>query len=156
MDFDCDLDSLLSVLSHTPQLHRLYCTRLFQSKEDDDTDFSIKCSNLKYLRIEECSVKFDRFQKFIKDIGSQIKIFWIHGYLPDDDDIEPDQWRILIEKDLPQLEKILLRSSVTTDVRKINSVIDQLNSSFWIDHQWNIRLEIEPDESSYFISSYMY
>ncbi|CAF0989212.1 unnamed protein product [Adineta steineri] len=68
MDYDCDLDSLLSVLSHTPQLHRLY---------------------------------------------------------------------------------------LTTDVSKINSVIDQLNSSFWIDHQWNIRLEIEPDESSYFISSYI-
>ncbi|CAF0788966.1 unnamed protein product [Adineta steineri] len=125
MDYDCDINSLLSVLSHTPQLH------------------------------QECSVKFDRFQKFVKDIGSQIKIFWIQGYLPDDDDIEPDQWRILIEKDLPQLEKILLRSSVTTDVSKINSVIDQLNSSFWIDHQWNIRLEIEPDESSYFVSSYI-
>lgn len=154
INHDCAINSLVSILYHTPNLCRLECHKLIESDDNDVSEESITCNRLKYVNIDKCKVEFDEFETFMKPVCSQIQILYIQSYSASNT-IEPNQWERLILENMPQLRKIKLICHVNIDDHDLDSIIHQFNSRFWIERQWKIGFVIEPENISYSINSKM-
>lgn len=65
MRHKCTLNELISILYHTPRLRRLICEELLGSNEDIDEEVSLMLPDLTCIRVGECFIEFDEFERFI-------------------------------------------------------------------------------------------
>ena len=67
-----------SILCHTPQLCRLTCQNLDELDNSDQSELSVRLTNLVHISIRTCNVDFDDFGIFIKKISSRLETLCIH------------------------------------------------------------------------------
>jgi hypothetical protein len=157
MHHGCSFNGLISILSHTPRLKYLSCRSLFELLDDTmENEVLLTLPHLTHVSIENCEAKFDVFENFIKKISSHLKMFRI-GEFSDENYNDPDRWKQLILKYMPQLCRINVRCSITVDNyfkdHYVDTFVHQFTSRFWFERGWNITLEITPQEIFYVIHS---
>jgi len=144
IDHSCSVNSLISLLCCTPQLRHLTCKRLIRVDENIREISSITTPYLTYIYIGVCYINFSVFEIFIKKISSRLKELHIHifGII---DYLDANRWEQLIKEHMPHLRKFYFtyEQSINNKVRYPSyTIINQFNSSFWIQRKWFFELEL--------------
>ena len=154
INHSCTLHELISILHYTPQLRHLTCQNLVETDTDIDNEVSIEVPNLNRIIIDNYGVEFAKFETFIKKICSQLQILRIINVFTEKV-IDPGQWKELILKYMPHLRKCTVRCpmDVGDNFQTLHPdiFIHQFNSRFWCERGWNIRFDIDFEESFYLI-----
>ena len=159
MNHNCTLNELISILSHTPRLRRLVCDNLVESYTNVKNEVSVTLPNLTHFSVDGCEIKFDEFEKFIKQICSQLQVLCVRKFF-NEDYIDPDQWKQLILQNMPHLLKLTIKCPINIDDsfnnNHFDSFVHQFSSPFWIEREWVFELEIQSEEIFYSIYSNKY
>jgi len=159
MSHNCTLNELICILCHTPRLRRLVCGNLLKSYADVKKEVSLTLVNLTHITIDGCEIKFDEFEKFIKQICSQLQVLCISKFY-NEDYIDPDQWKRLILQNMTHLLKFTTKCPIHIDdsfnANHFDSLVHQFTSPFWIEQEWLFTLQIHTEEIFYFIESNKY
>ncbi len=145
IDHSCTLPKLIAMLSCTPRLCYLYCELLDKSNQFIEEDMKILLPNLTHISIDICHVKFDKFEIFIKTIGSQLQILRITTS-EDTAYLNGGRWERLLVQYMPHLrifkfnhqELVEDDFEFTTD----HALIHQFTLPFWTRRQWVVELII--------------
>ncbi len=158
IDHPFTFKELSTIISYTPQLHRLNLINESIIKSNSQMISPMILSNLIYISIFMYDLKFDKFENLISQISSKLKVLYLVGSPYDPTYLDPERWEQLIIRYLPQLEKFHLKyyeyfqNDFTSRVH-----IDKLNeffSSFWIERQWILGVEFESSNIIYSIRPY--
>jgi hypothetical protein len=162
IDHCCTFNELSAIISYTPELRHLNFLESYEVPATIGTTLPSILTNLTYLRIRVCHVKFDEFEIFIRQIRPKLKVL---NYITRSEDIaylNARRWEEFILQDLPQLEKFSLQYYEWIDddeehESKINfGGSNPFLSSFWIERQWLLDVEIEGENIIYSIGPYKY
>jgi hypothetical protein len=129
--------SLNNLLSYLPQLHRLSIDYLDGSYYKDVELTPIVLKYLKYVSIKLHYIRFDRFEKIVKTFFRYVEILRIKTKY-DQAYFDAKQWEELIVSYMPNLRIFDINhdSLVRSNPLSYHDLIDQFNSSFWIEKQW--------------------
>ena len=159
MNYSLTLSQLMGLLHHTPQLYYLVCDRLEEPDESVENNLSLTLSNLRYLSIGQCRVKFDDFEVLIKSISSalqvlRISVSWNATYL------DANRWERLIIRHISHLEKFHFNCERDVDddlsANPVDELLDRFKSSFWLKRKWFCGLKIDGSEMRFVIEPYRY
>lgn len=107
LDYPCTFEELTAIVSYTPRLKRLTCVSLYEYELDIEDKSLIKLPNLINLNIQECYTSFENFERFLKQISSQLQRFHINIY-ENDINSNCNRWKQLIVQYFPRLDKFNL------------------------------------------------
>jgi hypothetical protein len=148
-DHSYDLRELVTMLSCTPRLCHLTCSKLSHSDESTGREISMTLTNLTHIKIHQCNIQFNELERLIKKISSQLRVLYI-GASVDAVYLDADRWKQLISKYIPHLYKFNLRHHVRfnndSDTTAYRQRIKQFTSSFWIQRQWSFEIMIDIDD----------
>ncbi|CAF1218903.1 unnamed protein product [Rotaria sordida] len=157
----CSFQEVFAIISYTPQLCRL---KLSYTSDDEDDEpiienvLPISLLNLVHFSIDRYEMRFDRFQWFIKNIFCKLKSLYINIEYEDITCFDANQWEQLIRQYLSQLKKFYLAYyELISYEHKILNNSGQLNqffSSFWIERQSILDIEIHNEHIKYVIHPY--
>jgi hypothetical protein len=149
IDHCCTLDELIVLLSCTPQLCRLTCSTVNESKENIVTEAIPTISSLTRISIEVCYAEFDELEMFITKISPQLQVLRINS-VNDATYLDADRWERLISQHLLHLDKFEFNYEDTIDedweITPCHALINRFNSSFWIKRKWLFRLCIDTND----------
>jgi hypothetical protein len=149
VDHDCTLDEVIMLLSCTPQLCRLTCSRVDEPKKIIPPEAFTTISSLKRISIDMCYAKFDELEMFITKISPQLQVLRINS-LNDATYLDADRWERLISQHLLHLDKFEFNYEETIDedweITPYHALINRFNSSFWIKRKWLFRLCIDTND----------
>jgi uncharacterized protein YqfB (UPF0267 family) len=158
----CCFNELFSIISYTPQLCRL---KISYAHDDDESPniksvSPISLLNLIDFSIDRYEMKLHRFEWFIKNIFCKLKFLYVNIEYGDMTRFDANQWEQLIRQYFPQLKKFYLTYyEYTNSEHKILNNSGQLNqffSSFWIERQSIVEIEIHDRHIKYIIRPYRY
>ncbi|CAF1263203.1 unnamed protein product [Adineta steineri] len=153
----CTFEQLSNIISYTPQLRRLDLLHTYKIDPSYETILPLTLSNFIYLRICISSLFFDEFKIFIRRIDSKLKVLCVTISMNCEDSSyrDGDQWKELIIKYLPHLEKFALELNEDTDDYYSPPVYIkepiQFNSPFWIERQMRVNITIDYEFNNYSI-----
>jgi len=153
----CDLNELHSILRHTPRLKHLTCQNLVESNQNINSEIWMTLPKLTHVSIDDCRVKFDEFENFMKKISSQLKVLHIDGYW-NRNFIYPERWQRLICQYMPYLIIFKIKCHLLMNNNQFGHVYfdsfnHQLTSRLCIEREWSFILDAKPDKIFYLISS---
>jgi hypothetical protein len=139
MNHKCTLNELISILYHTPRLRRLSCGELLGSDENMDKEVLLTLPDLTCIQVGECFIEFDEFERFMQNIGGQLKVLDIWSFC-NVNYIDPDRWKQLILQHIPHLLEFRVQCLINVDDHfkdmYFDTFLEQFSSQFWIDHGW--------------------
>jgi hypothetical protein len=148
MRHGCRLDHLMNLLSYTPQLRRLICWRLLDSRKNIEKEISITLPHLRYIFIKKSHLNFDKFESFIVNICSQLRMMSI-ATNNDSAYLDANRWERLISKHMPYLEKFDFEHHEFFDdqlrIAEYHQLIHRFTSVFWIKRQSIFALRTKTD-----------
>jgi hypothetical protein len=159
IDHHCTFDEISMITSYTPKLKHLY---FMNELESDDTKIEIilplmTLSNLTHLSIRDYYKNFNEFEIFISKLNSKLKSLSFTTQSSNTIYLDAYQWENLILKYLSQLEKFYLQyTEQITNEYKCSQKQNQFSSSFWIERQWIMEVEIADEYITYIVRSYRY
>ncbi len=156
----CSYNNILSIMSYTPQLHRLNYTNINPNDTNIEIVKPIKLSNLKSLFICVYGSKFDVFETFISKIESQLKILAFTSRHEDMTYLNANRWKDMIIRYLTKLEVFQLHFYVSfnngLDGRRYRGKPNLFTSSFWTERKWVFEAERYYQGIMYRIDPYKY
>jgi hypothetical protein len=159
MNHRCNLNEIISILYHTPRLHHLICGELFGPDDNIENEVLLTLPNLTNIKIYDCYMKFNEFEKFSKKICRQLKDLYI-GIYHNDNYIGPAHWERLILQYIPHLLRFHLHCRLCVDDYfediGFDAFVNQLTSRFWIDHGWVFGLTFNAGKIFYETEPYRY
>jgi hypothetical protein len=163
IDHYCTFNELSAIVSYTPQLRHLNFLESYQVPGAFGIPLLSKLTNLTYLRIRVHHVKFDEFEMFIRQIRPKLKVLVFIALFEEIAYFDADRWEQLIVQDLPELKNFSLRYYEGTEDdeeghdSKLNfGGSNPFLSSFWLERQWLLNMEIECENIIYSICPYKY
>jgi hypothetical protein len=102
INHQCTLEELSYILFHTPHLRHLTCKRLAETDEVPTKEVLLTLLNLTHISITDCNIEFDKFEKFIKNISSQLRTLRLHTF-SNPTYLDGNRWKRLIKKHMPYL-----------------------------------------------------
>jgi hypothetical protein len=149
---------LSSIISYTPQLHRLNLCNESIMESNSEMSLPLMLSNLTYISIFMYDLEFDQFENLISQISSKLKVLDLVGSPYDPTYLDAQRWEQLIRRCLPQLETFHLKYYEYHEnflMPHVNTFkLNEFFSSFWIEHQWILGIEFESLDSTYSIRPY--
>ncbi|CAF1020816.1 unnamed protein product [Rotaria sordida] len=148
---DFPTNSLDILFSYLPQIRRLSIDRLTPS-----TTKQIKpiiMPYLKHVTLKLNNIKFNEFEQIMKNFFENIQILSINTN-NDQDYIQATKWEQLIINHIPDLNIFSLYYDGidnTTSIHnhfQLNELIENFNSSFWIERKWFFNYQYVDEESS--------
>lgn len=146
---DCQFHELLTILSYTPQIHRL---RFF---DDPDGKFhvtllpSISLSNLTFLSIHSSSMTFDQWEILIHHIQPPLTVLNFVARSEDINYLDAHRWENFLRKSFPRLERFDLHYHQDFNRHETFPIFpyqsNQFLSSFWLERKWLIDMEVDED-----------
>jgi hypothetical protein len=144
IDYPCALDTLYNILSWTPKLRRLICTDISVLNQRMPTQIPLRMFNLTQCSIQKCSLKFDQFEIFIKQIFAQLQ-YLRFSTSSDSSYLDAHRWERVITKYMPYLHTFQFEyedlASGSPVIRPYHAYIDQFSSQFWIEKQWCLDIQ---------------
>jgi hypothetical protein len=162
IDHCCTFNELSAIVFYTPRLRHLNFLESYEVPGTYGIPLPSTLTHLTYLRIRVCHLKFDEFEMFIRQIRPKLKVLIFITLSEEIAYLDAHRWEQLIVQDLPQLEKFSLRYYENIDDDEDHE--PQINfegsnpflSSFWLERQWILDLEIESENIVYSIGPYKY
>ncbi|CAF3315638.1 unnamed protein product [Rotaria sp. Silwood2] len=159
---DFPTNSLDILFSYLPQIRRLSIDRLTPSTTKEVKP--IIMPHLKHVTLKLNNIKFNEFEQIMKNFFENIQILSINTN-NDQDYIQATKWEQLIINHIPDLSIFSLYYDGidnTTSIHnhfQLNELIENFNSSFWIERKWFFNYQYVDEESSdggivYTIDSY--
>ncbi|CAF4485433.1 unnamed protein product [Rotaria sp. Silwood2] len=102
-------NELISIMSYTPQLRRLYLFNAFDFHRNIQTILPITLSKLTDISIPMNYLKFYEFEIIIRKIDAKLKVLRVTVQSQDVTFLNVYRWEELILESFPQLEKFYLR-----------------------------------------------
>ncbi|CAF4737302.1 unnamed protein product [Rotaria sp. Silwood1] len=144
IDYECFVHELTVILSCTPRLSHLTC-KCLSSNSIIKRAISINISNLRYLSINVCYLKFHELETLIKNSFFHIRVLrfttsWDTSYL------DADRWEKLISQYIPYLR--ILNFKYTDDIynqftlKPYHLNLNRFLSPFWIQRRWFLELKV--------------
>jgi hypothetical protein len=159
IDHPFTFNELSTIISYAPQLRRLNLINESTIKSNSQIISPIILPNLTYISIFMYDLKFDKFENFVSQISSKLKVLYLVDSSHDDTTyLDGERWKQLILRYLPQLEKFHLKyyeyfqNDFTSPIH-INK-LNEFFSSFWIERQWILGVEFESSYITYSIRPY--
>jgi hypothetical protein len=161
MDHSCAFDELFAIISYTPHLRRLKFLNLTNRNVNIRSIKPMILSNLTHLSIHIYrKMSFDVFQIFISKLNSKLKVLSLTTRQEDIAYLDADRWEEFILKKLPQLEKFYFKYSAYLSENYETPMYfgqrDRFISSFWLQRQWILEIEVESENIIYSIRPYQY
>jgi hypothetical protein len=158
IDHSCTFKDLFGILSYTPQLVYLK----FQHTRENDSTISmissITLSNLTSIIMDTHYMTFDELECLISNLDCELKVLRVITLSPDSDYFNADRWEELITEYLPQLEKLYFQYNKQLDPEYDSPIYsqdpNQFISSFWIEQEWLLEIEMDSFEVVYSIRPY--
>jgi len=158
LDHCCTFHELLAITSYTPELRRLKFTHDLDGDRIIQTISPMTLSNLTHLSIHVYNLTFDTFEIFINKLYAKLKFLYVKTDSQDITYLVANRWEHLILQYLPQLERFCLQYHEYIDDDFIFPTylgeVNQFTSSFWIERQWLLEVEIDFEYIIYSIQSY--
>ncbi|CAF1425257.1 unnamed protein product [Adineta ricciae] len=160
LDHPCTFQELFSLISYTPHLHRLiFLHKWFIQDENFNKISSIHLPYLSHLTINSYYGTFDDFQIFISKIHCKLTILNLFIVSSDITFLSGDRWQRFLIQYLPHLVEFSFKYSLSFDDIHENMNFDrnmknQFNSSFWIQQNWILDVEIELNAIVYSIKPF--
>ena len=159
IDHPCLFEELVYIVSYTPRLRQLHVTNCVMSLPKITMMSPTALINLTHLTIVAHTFQFDDIELLIKRMNFKLKVFDIRAS-DDFSFLHADRWEQLIVRHLPYLDKFSLFYQESI-VEKCHYEIyrGRLNpflTSFWIERQWFLDIDIDDESSCYSIQSYRY
>ena len=157
----CDVNELFAIISYTPQLCHLKLEYVCEDDESINANVSpISLSNLTHISIDRYETTFEKFQWFIKNIYCKLKFLYFNVTCNDLTCFDANQWEKLIQIYLPELKIFYLTYDEPVEYQNkiINNSqqINQFFSSFWIERQTILDIEIDKKHIKYVFRPYRY
>jgi hypothetical protein len=144
----CALDELIVMLSYTPRLYRLSCTRVNDSNKIIAKESLIEVPGLTHISVNKCNVDFDELETFLTKISPQLQILRI-TCSRDVSYLDPDRWQRIISQHLIHLHIFEFKYEEVIDedleVTPYHALTIRFNSSFWMKRKWIFRTYIDTD-----------
>jgi hypothetical protein len=103
-------------------------------------------------------VTFDELECLISNLECELKVLRVVTLSPDSDYFNADRWEELITEYLPQLEKLYFQYNKQLDPEYDSPIYskdpNQFISSFWIEQEWLLEIEMDSFEVVYSIRPY--
>jgi hypothetical protein len=156
INHQCTLEELSYILFHTPHLRHLTCKRLAETDEVPTKEVLLTLLNLTHISITDCNIEFDKFEKFIKNISSQLRTLRLHTF-SNPTYLDGNRWKRLIKKHMPYLCNIHFdyHALIEDDYGYTpnHEAINQFTTVFWIERKWFFELKDDNDGLVYSIHS---
>ncbi|CAF1510485.1 unnamed protein product [Adineta ricciae] len=149
LDHPCTFQELFSLISYTPHLHRLtFLHKWFIHDENFNQISSIDLPYLSHLTVNSYYGTFDDLQIFISKIHCKLTIFNLFIVSPDITFLSGDRWERFLIQYLPHLVEFSFKYSLSFAEIQENVDFDrnmqnQFHSSFWIQQNWILDVEID-------------
>jgi hypothetical protein len=133
-------EQLHNLLSYIPKLRRLSVYSL--SERWHKTEISARLLNhLTHLSVNVRNVEFDRFEKMAMNVFRTIRVLnFTQDCNSDSPYFDANKWQQLITSHLQNLHVFDIQCNVsisnTDDQSRIDTLINQFTTSFWIERQW--------------------
>ncbi|CAF1429446.1 unnamed protein product [Rotaria magnacalcarata] len=161
LDQGTNFKELFSIVSYTPELCHLKLSHAEENDNDEPSTANVlPISLLKLIdfSIDRYEMRFDGFQWFIKNIFWKLKVLYINFEYEDMKCFDGNRWEQLIRQHLPQLKNIYLtydeRNYYEHKLLKNAGQLNQFFSSFWIERQTIMEIEIHDSHIKYVIRPY--
>lgn len=152
----CSVNALMDLLSYTPRLNYFYCSDI--TKCDGDEIKWAGLSNLVQLVVRINKFQFEDCEDFLLGLCSRLERLKILVQYSDTNFLDSHRWEQFIVDNMPQLRRFTFGYVDFIDddfqVTSSHSLINGFKSSFWIDREWILSLEIEDDALIYKIQPY--
>ncbi|CAF1628641.1 unnamed protein product, partial [Adineta ricciae] len=145
IDHQCYLNDLINLLRHTPRLRRLICRKGVQTGENNTQEISFSLTNLISLSIKRSSLELNKFDTFLGQIGSNLKILHIANSSYENC-FNGNQWEKILSKNFPFLKKFSLEFLENLDETFDLVKFEELISSFTSQHQWTIQITLTQNQ----------
>ncbi|CAF4467842.1 unnamed protein product [Rotaria sp. Silwood2] len=99
IDHCCTLDEIITIFSSTPQLRRLTCKQVEESKKYIVNDVLKMIFNLTRISIAKCYANFDELEMFISKVSLQLQVLRINTFR-DVAYLDANRWERIISKHL--------------------------------------------------------
>ncbi|CAF1352675.1 unnamed protein product [Rotaria sp. Silwood1] len=148
---DFPTNSLDILFSCFPQIRRLSIDRLTSSTTKEIKPIIVP--HLKHVTLKLNNIKFNEFEQVMKNFFENIQILSINTN-NDQDYIQATKWEQLIINHIPDLSIFSLYYDGidnTTSIPnhfQLNELIENFNSSFWIERKWFFNYQYVDEESS--------
>ncbi|CAF2573980.1 unnamed protein product [Rotaria sp. Silwood2] len=80
IDHCCSLDELIAIISYTPQLHRLTCKHIDETKRTIVKNTINAIFSLTFVSIAACYADFDEIKLFLTNISPQLELLRISTF----------------------------------------------------------------------------
>ncbi|CAF1186455.1 unnamed protein product [Rotaria sp. Silwood1] len=153
-------NELFAIISYTPKLYRLKLSNASDNgKQYIENVLPISLLNLIHFSIDRYETSFDKFQWFIKKVFfCKLKVLYLNIEYEDMTCFDAHRWEQLIRQYLPQLKKFYLTyyEPIQYEYKIINNSgqLNQFFSSFWIEQQSIMEIEIHNKHTKYVIRPY--
>lgn len=91
---------------------------------------------------------------YISKIGLKLKTFRCFTYSEDPHFLDANQWKKLIKKYLPQLKEFVFHYHEIVESPEYLGERNQFLSSFWIERQWQLEIQMKDNFIIYQIFRY--
>jgi hypothetical protein len=159
INHNCTFKDLFPILSHTPQICYLKCQNLIAHHSILDTISPVTLANLSYISMNIQYVTFDQFEWLISKLHCQLEILRITVTLSlQTDYLNGNRWEKLLSEYLPKLEEFYFQYSKASvsgyDAPIYSDDPNPFISSFWIEQEWLLEIEMDSFEIIYSICPY--
>ncbi|UJR17092.1 hypothetical protein I4U23_003989 [Adineta vaga] len=142
----CTVNTLISMLNHTPELSHLTCQQLNASKNEIANEISIRHPDLRFIFIRRCEVKFDDFETFITMFATNLKTLYINADV-NQAYLDANRWQRLITNSMPRLSRFHLKYFGTRKNNSKNNQLDmkinQFISTFWFEEGCYLKIKTD-------------
>ncbi|CAF1157609.1 unnamed protein product [Adineta steineri] len=155
----CSYKELFPIISYTPELYRLKLSyAVYDDEPDIENVLKISLKNLKYLSFERFEMEFNELKLFMKKILiPKLEFLRVNVEYNDIVCFNANHWEELICKNFPHLKKFYLKYPEDYHrecvILKNSTQLKQFFSSFWIERQWLLNIEINDSSIIYAIHS---
>jgi hypothetical protein len=156
----CTFNELSNIISYTPQLRCLYCSKNNINSFDTEIILPNPLTNLTNLYLFMYEIEYEEFEIYIIKIGLKLKTFRCFTLSEDLRFLDAIQWEELIKKYLPQLKEFVFQYREYADDEYQSPEYlgepNQFLSPFWIERQWEFQVQFERNYIIYAIYPYEY
>ncbi|CAF3570438.1 unnamed protein product [Rotaria sp. Silwood1] len=146
IDHCCSLNELIDILSYTPQLYRLTCKHVDESKKNIVKDTLNVIFNLTCISIAACYAEFDEVAMFLTTLSPQLELLRISTFR-DVTYLDANRWERIISQHLHHLSTFEFKYEEPIDedleVSVYHERLNEFNSLFWMKRQWLFKIYID-------------
>ncbi|CAF3979001.1 unnamed protein product [Rotaria sp. Silwood1] len=146
IDHFCTLDEIITILLCTPQLCRLTCKQVDESKKIIVIDALKTIFSLTRISISKCYANCDELEMFLINISPQLQVLRINTFR-DVTYLDANRWERIISQHLLYLNifEFQYEESIygELEVTDYHESLNKFNSLFWIKRKWFFKISID-------------